>query len=57
MQCSDMMKGQPESTSPSAAVSDAAQRMLERNVGFLPVCDSTGVAIGTITDRDPASVT
>jgi CBS domain-containing protein len=54
MQCSDMMKAQPECIGPTVVVSDAAQRMLDKNIGFLPVCDSTGVAIGTITDRDLA---
>jgi len=54
MQCSDMMKGQPEYIGPKAVVCEAAQRMLEKNIGFLPVCDSTGVAIGTVTDRDLA---
>jgi len=28
--------------------------MRDRNIGFLPVCDSSGRAIGAITDRDIA---
>jgi CBS domain-containing protein len=28
--------------------------MRDRNIGFLPVCDSSGAVIGTVTDRDLA---
>jgi CBS domain-containing protein len=30
----------------------AAQRMAERNIGFIPVCDPEGQVVGTLTDRD-----
>jgi CBS domain-containing protein len=30
----------------------AAELMREHDVGFLPVCDERGVAVGVITDRD-----
>jgi CBS domain-containing protein len=35
-------------------VEAAAERMRNRNLGFLPVCDDDGAAIGTVTDRDLA---
>jgi CBS domain-containing protein len=30
----------------------AAKLMRDRDVGFLPVCDGEGKAVGTLTDRD-----
>lgn len=54
MQCNEIMKAQPECIDPTATAGDAAKRMREKNVGFLPVCDSSGAPIGTITDRDLA---
>jgi CBS domain-containing protein len=32
-------------------VKEAAQRMRDQNIGFLPVCDEQMCPIGTITDR------
>jgi len=32
----------------------AAQRMREDDLGFLPVCDADGIAVGVVTDRDLA---
>lgn len=54
MQCSQMMKAHPQCLGPAASVRDAARCMLEKNIGFLPVCDSSGVVMGTVTDRDLA---
>jgi CBS domain-containing protein len=40
------------------AVSDdvgiVAERMREKNIGFVPICSTDGSVIGTITDRDLA---
>lgn len=54
MICSDIMKTDVECISPQASVREAARRMRDQNVGFLPVCDESMRAIGTITDRDIA---
>ncbi len=54
MRCSEVMKERPECVGPAVAVSDAARRMLDANIGFLPVCEPSGAVIGTITDRDLA---
>jgi CBS domain-containing protein len=35
-------------------VQDAAKKMEESNVGFLPICDESGRVLGTLTDRDIA---
>lgn len=31
---------------------DAAQKMRDEDIGFLPVCNDDGKAVGTVTDRD-----
>src|SRR5262249_33660533 len=36
------------------SVQEAAARMRDRDIGFLPVVDGQGVVIGTLTDRDIA---
>jgi CBS domain-containing protein len=33
-------------------VQDAAQRMRDAAIGFLPVCDDSQKVLGTVTDRD-----
>jgi CBS domain-containing protein len=52
MMCQDIMKNEVECLSPSDTAQSAARRMRELNIGFLPVCDASGKAIGTLTDRD-----
>lgn len=54
MLCSEMMKSDVECVSPQTSVQDAARRMRDQNIGFLPVCDESGRPVGTITDRDIA---
>ncbi len=31
---------------------DAARKMRDEDIGFLPVCDASGTALGVVTDRD-----
>jgi CBS domain-containing protein len=38
--------------STGASVHLAAARMLERDVGFLPVCKEDGTVVGTVTEHD-----
>lgn len=54
MICEDVMKTDLECVSAHTAIEDAAGRMREENIGFLPVCDDQGRVLGTITDRDIA---
>jgi CBS domain-containing protein len=54
MLCADIMKADVECVSAQSTIRDAAQRMRQRNVGFLPVCDDGMRALGAITDRDIA---
>jgi CBS domain-containing protein len=52
MLCADLMKRDVATCFDTSTVSDAAVTMRDRDVGFLPVCDETGVVLGTLTDRD-----
>jgi CBS domain-containing protein len=52
MRCEKIMKKDVQCLSQDATVTEAAQRMRAANVGFLPVCDSGGNVLGTLTDRD-----
>ncbi len=54
MRCQEIMKQELECVSPRDTVEDAAMRMREENIGFLPVCDESKKVLGTLTDRDIA---
>ena len=54
MRCQDMMKRDVQCVSPADTAQDAAMRMRDENIGFLPVCDQNRQVLGTITDRDLA---
>lgn len=47
-----IMKRDVECVSPVDTVEEAARRMRDEKVGFLPVCDQSKKVLGTITDRD-----
>lgn len=52
MKCEQLMKKDVQCVSPRDTVEDAAIRMRDENVGFLPVCDQSKKVLGTLTDRD-----
>jgi CBS domain-containing protein len=52
--CDEIMKRQVQVAKEDETIQHAAEKMALANVGFLPVCDSSGRVIGTITDRDIA---
>jgi CBS domain-containing protein len=54
MLCRDVMKGDISCVSPRDSAEDAAVRMRDDNVGFLPVCDQSMKVVGALTDRDLA---
>jgi CBS domain-containing protein len=54
MLCSEIMKRSVECLSSDQTAREAARRMRQANVGFLPICDDEMHIIGTITDRDIA---
>ena len=39
-------------TAPEKRVHDAAQQLVEYNIGSLPVCEQDGTLVGIITERD-----
>jgi CBS domain-containing protein len=50
---SDVMTGVPRTVTRQATAADAAKKMLEEDVGSLPVLDD-GLVVGIVTDRDLA---
>lgn len=54
MRCEEMMTPEVEVVDENDAVLVAADKMRKTNLGFLPVVDKNGRAIGTISDRDIA---
>jgi CBS domain-containing protein len=52
MICQDLMKTDVTCISPASTLEEAAVRMRDEGVGFLPVCDEAARVIGTLTDRD-----
>lgn len=54
MHCSQIMKTDIECVSPQTPVRDAARKMRDHGIGFLPVCDESMRPVGTLTDRDIA---
>jgi CBS domain-containing protein len=54
MRCEEIMKRSAECVTAKDSVQEAARKMKDENVGFLPVCEGSGKVVGTITDRDIA---
>jgi CBS domain-containing protein len=52
MRCDEVMTREVECLGSNESVVEAARKMKESDVGFLPVCRADGSAIGTVTDRD-----
>jgi CBS domain-containing protein len=52
MRCEEVMTRKVECLKSTDTVAEAARRMSELDVGFLPVCRSDGAPVGTLTDRD-----
>jgi len=53
MNVSEIMTREVEILQPDDTVHTAAQKMRDRDIGFLPVCDGESL-LGTLTDRDIA---
>jgi CBS domain-containing protein len=52
MRCEEVMTREVECLKSTDTVANAARRMTELDVGFLPVCRADGAPVGTLTDRD-----
>ena len=51
MNVKDIMTRDVEVVHPDDAIKEAARRMRDRDIGFLPVCDGDRL-VGVVTDRD-----
>lgn len=54
MKCRDLMKTNIQFVGAEQKICEAAEKMRDMNVGFLPVCEQGGKVLGTVTDRDIA---
>jgi CBS domain-containing protein len=52
MRVEEVMTRNPVTVSMDTTVADVARKMAERDVGFIPIVDGQGRAVGTVTDRD-----
>ena len=52
MRVQDFIKSKVTTVSRNASIQEVARKMAEEDIGFLPVVDASGKAIGTVTDRD-----
>jgi CBS domain-containing protein len=52
MRAQEIMTRNPLTVSIDATVLEVARLMAEKDVGFIPIVDSQGRAVGTVTDRD-----
>src|ERR687883_111803 len=52
MRVQDFVKGNVRTVSRQASIQEVARLMADEDVGFIPVVDSSGKPVGTITDRD-----
>lgn len=54
MRCEELMTSEVEILRAKETVREAARRMRDLNIGFLPICDDADQLVGVITDRDIA---
>jgi len=54
MNCREIMKRAVVCCKDTETVQAAALRMLDANIGFMPVCGADGKVLGVLTDRDMA---
>ena len=52
MRVQELLKGNVVAVRSDASIQEVARKMAEEDIGFLPVVDASGKAIGTLTDRD-----
>src|SRR2546428_14053342 len=52
MRVQELIKGNVVTVRADASIQEIARKMAEEDIGFLPVVDASGKAIGTITERD-----
>ncbi len=54
MRVEEIMTRNPLTVTMDTTVQDVARKMADKDVGFIPIVDGQGRAVGTVTDRDIA---
>jgi CBS domain-containing protein len=54
MRCYELMERQVHYCRPTDSVDEVARKMRDHSIGFVPVCNSELIVVGTLTDRDLA---
>ena len=54
MRCQEIMSKNPATVQMNASVQEVARLMADKDIGFVPIVDQSGIAVGTVTDRDIA---
>jgi CBS domain-containing protein len=52
MRCQDIMSKNPATVRLNTSVQEVARLMADKDIGFVPIVDDSGRAVGTVTDRD-----
>jgi len=52
MRCQEIMTKSPATVKMNTPIQEVARLMAEKDIGFVPIVDDSGRAIGTVTDRD-----
>lgn len=52
MRCEEIMKRRLHTIPPELSVNDAARLMKTEQIGFLPVCNTQGYALGVLSESD-----
>ena len=52
MRCQEIMSKNPATVQMNANVQEVARLMADKDIGFVPIVDQSGIAVGTVTDRD-----
>jgi len=52
MRCEEIMKRRLHTIPPELPVNDAARLMKTEQIGFLPICNAQGYALGGLSERD-----
>src|SRR2546427_11162195 len=52
MRCQEIMTKNPATVKINTPIQEVARIMAEKDIGFIPIVDDSGRAIGTVTDRD-----
>ena len=56
MRCQEIMSKDLTTVQMNASVQEVARLMADKDIGFVPIVDQSGSAVGTVTDSGPADV-